>query len=54
MTATCQAAIRSLLECARYNAVRARRATSTRLAAYYAAVAAECARDARNLRATTR
>lgn len=54
MTTTCKAAIRSLLECARFNAVRARRATSSRLAAYYAAVSAECARDARALRDTVR
>lgn len=54
MTPTCQRAIRSLLECARLNAVRARQSTSARLAAYYTAVSAGCARDARALRATAR
>lgn len=54
MTATCQKAIRSLLDCARLNAVRARNATSARLATYYQSVSQSCARDARELRDTAR
>jgi len=54
MTTPCQLAIRSLLDCARLNAVRARAATSARLAAYYREVSASCARDARLLRLTAR
>ena len=57
MTETCKRAVRSMLECARYNAVQARKAAcdgKQRIAAYRLAVAAECRHDANELRRTAR
>jgi hypothetical protein len=57
MTTTCKRAILSLLECARHNAVEARKAESAghhRMANYRRTVSCECAADARALRKTAR
>lgn len=57
MTTTCQRAIRSLLDCARLNAVQARAALAAgqlRLADYRRAVCRDCRRDAAALRDTAR
>lgn len=57
MTTTCHRAILSLLECARYNAVKAREALAAgqlRMHAYRQLVAADCRRDAAALRHTAR
>jgi hypothetical protein len=53
MTTTCHRAIRSILECARLNAVQARQALAAgrvRLAAYHRSVCESCRRDAAALR----
>lgn len=57
MTTTCRRAILSLLECARYNTVKAREAIAAgqvRMAAYRKQVASDCRRDAAALRNTAR
>ncbi len=57
MTETCKRAVKSMLECARYNAVQARKAADEgkqRIAAYRRAVAQDCRHDANELRRTAR
>jgi hypothetical protein len=57
MTTTCQRAILSLLECARFNAVKAReelKQGNRRMHDYRKQVARDCRRDAAALRNTAR
>ena len=57
MTTTLRRAILSLLECARYNAVKAREAANqgnARMAAYRLTVSRDCRADADSLRSTAR